>query len=64
MGHHYEITYGGGGLTIVNTHAHLAWGLADKCGGRIDAAAWNRSLGEIAKAMTSNGAVGYSSGAR
>ncbi len=25
MGHGFEVTYGGGGLTIVNAHAHLAW---------------------------------------
>lgn len=64
MGHHAEISYGGGGLTIVNVHAHLAWALAAKCGCRIDLTAWNRSMGEIAKAMTDNGAVGYSSAAR
>jgi hypothetical protein len=64
MGHHSEISYGGGGLTIVNVHAHLAWALADKCGCRVDLAAWNRSLGEVIKAMTNNGAVGYSSAAR
>lgn len=64
MGHHFEITYGGGGLTIVNAHAHLAWSLADKCGCQIDLAAWNRSMGEVSKAMTSNGAVGYSSSSR
>lgn len=63
MGHHAEITYGGGGLTIVNTHAHLAWALGEKCGSQIDVAAWGRSMGEISKAMTKNGAVGYSSGA-
>jgi hypothetical protein len=64
MGHHSEISYGGGGLTIVNVHAHLAWALADKCGCRVDLVAWNRSLGEVIKAMTNNGAVGYSSAAR
>jgi hypothetical protein len=48
-------------LTIVNVHAHLAWALADKCGCRIDRAAWNRSQGEVFLAMTPNGAVGYSS---
>lgn len=64
MGHHFEITYNGGGLTIVNVHAHLAWALADKCGCRVDVAAWNRSQGEVFKAMTKDGAVGYSSAAR
>jgi len=64
MGHSFEITYSGGGLTIVNTHAHLAWALADKCGCKVDAQAWTRSLGEVTKAMTTSGAVGYSSAAR
>lgn len=64
MGHHFEITYGGGGLTIINAHAHLAWSLAAHCGCKIDPAAWNRSLSEVSQAMTANGAVGYSSSAR
>jgi hypothetical protein len=64
MGHHYQITYDGGGLTIVNTHAHLAWSLAAHCGCKIDPGAWSRSLGEISKAMTDRGAVGYSSSAK
>ncbi|HUG19670.1 MAG TPA: DUF6288 domain-containing protein [Planctomycetaceae bacterium] len=61
MGHHWEITYGGGGLTIINAHAHLAWSLAAHCGCKLDSGAWNRSLVEIGKSMTRDGAVGYSS---
>ena len=61
MGHHWEITYNGGGLTIINAHAHLAWALAAHCGCRIDQSAWVRSLGEVRNAMTRGGAVGYSS---
>lgn len=64
MGHRFEVTYGGGGLTIINAHAHVAWALAEKCGCKIDNAAWNRSQAEILKAMTKSGAVGYSSSAR
>lgn len=64
MGHHMEVTYGGGGLTIVNAHAHLCWALAAKCDVRVDKAAWDRSMGEIVKAVTPNGAIGYSSAAK
>lgn len=64
MGHHWEITYDGGGLTIINAHAHLAWALGAHCGCRIDQSAWARSMGEVQKAITRDGAVGYSSRAK
>lgn len=61
MGHHFEITYNGGGLTIINVQAHLAWALASRCGYEVKPEPWNRSLGEISKSITKNGGVGYSS---
>lgn len=64
MGHGFEITYDGGGLTIINAHAHLAWALGAHCGLRIDQGAWARSMVEIQKSLTREGAVGYSSRAK
>ena len=62
MGHHYAIPYNGGGLVIINTQAHLAWALAQKCGYKLDADVWNRSLKEVRKAIDKKtGAIGYSS---
>lgn len=61
MGHHAEITYDGGGLTIVNAHAHVAWALAALCGYKVPSGAWERSLVEINKSLTKSGALGYSS---
>jgi hypothetical protein len=62
MGHHYQIPYDGGGLVIINSQAHLAWALAEKCGYKIDAAAWDRSLKEIRRSIDKKtGAIGYSS---
>ena len=60
MGHHYEITYGGSRLTIINVTLTSPgpWPPSAVVG---SISRWNRSMGEIAKAMTDNGAVGYSS---
>ena len=65
MGHHYSIPYSGGGLVIINTQAHIAWALAEKCGYSIDRNAWNRSLQEVRDSIDpKTGAIGYSSRAR
>lgn len=62
MGHHFQIPYSGGGLVIINVQAHLAWALAEKCGYRINTAAWERSLKEVKKSVhKKTGAIGYSS---
>jgi hypothetical protein len=62
MGHLYQIPYDGGGLVIINVQAHLAWALAAKCGYKIDAAAWDRSLKEVRGSINKKtGAIGYSS---
>lgn len=62
MGHHFQIPYSGGGLEIINVQAHLAWALAEKCGYKINTAAWERSLQEVKKSVhKKTGAIGYSS---
>ena len=65
MGHHFSIPYNGGGLVVINVHAHLAWALAEKCGYRIDEEAWANSFSEVEKSTDpKTGALGYSSIAR
>ena len=62
MGHHFTVGYSGGGLVIINTQAHLAWALAEKCGYQVDQGSWDRSLKEIRGSIDKKtGAVGYSS---
>lgn len=62
MGHHFEIPYNGGGLVVINTQAHIAWALAEKCGYKLDRGAWDRSVKEIkASVDKKTGAIGYSS---
>lgn len=62
MGHHFEIPYNGGGLVVINTQAHIAWALAEKCGYKLDRGAWDRSVKEIkASVDQKTGAIGYSS---
>jgi hypothetical protein len=62
MGHHFIVGYDGGGLVIINTQAHLAWSLANKCGIAVDQGAWDRSLKEIRGSIDKQtGAIGYSS---
>ena len=62
MGHHYVVGYDGGGLVIINSQAHIAWALAEKCGVSIDGEAWDRSMKEMEKSIDKRtGAIGYSS---
>jgi lysophospholipase L1-like esterase len=58
-GHGIKVGYGGKGLNIVNTHAHLLWALAERAGCRLDETAWQRSLAEIEKSTGDNGGVRY-----
>ncbi len=61
MGHHFDIPYNGGGLVIINSQAHLAWALAEKCGHARDRVAWNRSYREVEASLDQRtGALGYS----
>lgn len=58
-GHGIKVGYGGKGLNIINTHAHLMWALAERAGCTIVATAWRRSLAEIEKSTGKNGGVRY-----
>lgn len=58
-GHGITVGYGGKGLNIINTHAHLLWALAQRAGCKIDADAWQKSLAEIVKSTGKNGGVRY-----
>ena len=58
-GHGVQVGYGGKGLNIINTHAHLLWALAERAGCTLDAGAWRRSLAEIEKSTGENGGVRY-----
>ena len=61
MGHHFDIPYNGGGLVIINSQAHLAWALAEKCGYARDEIAWSRSYREVEASLDQRtGALGYS----
>ncbi|HAO94864.1 MAG TPA: hypothetical protein DCQ96_02310, partial [Verrucomicrobiales bacterium] len=61
MGHHFDIPYNGGGLVIINSQAHLAWALAEKCGLARDEIAWSRSYLEVEASLDQRtGALGYS----
>jgi len=61
MGHHFDIPYNGGGLVIINSQAHLAWALAEKCGHVRDEVAWSRSYREVEASLDQRtGALGYS----
>ncbi len=58
-GHGITVGYGGKGLNIINTHAHLMWALAERAGCTIDEGAWRRSLAEVKKSTGENGGVRY-----
>ena len=58
-GHGIKVGYGGKGLNIINTHAHLLWALAERAGCTIDEGAWRRSLAEIQESTGKNGGVRY-----
>ena len=58
-GHGISVGYGGKGLNIINTHAHLLWALAQRAGCKIDAHAWQKSFAEISKSTGKNGGVRY-----
>jgi len=58
-GHGIKVGYGGKGLNIINTHAHLLWALAERAGCELDEGAWQRSLAEIQKSTGENGGVRY-----
>jgi lysophospholipase L1-like esterase len=58
-GHGIKVGYGGKGLNIINTHAHLLWALAERAGCAIDEGAWRRSLAEVQKSTGENGGVRY-----
>lgn len=58
-GHGIKVGYGGKGLNIINTHAHLLWALAERAGCKLDQTAWQRSLAEIEKSTGKNGGVRY-----
>ena len=58
-GHGIKVGYGGKGLNIINTHAHLLWALAERAGCTLDQGAWQRSLAEIQKSTGENGGVRY-----
>ena len=61
MGHHFDIPYNGGGLVIINSQAHLAWALAEKCGHARNEIAWSRSYREVEASLDQRtGALGYS----
>ncbi|MGC6488027.1 MAG: DUF6288 domain-containing protein [Planctomycetota bacterium] len=58
-GHGVTVGYGGKGLNIINTHAHLLWALAERAGCAVDEDAWRRSLAEIQTSTGENGGVRY-----
>ncbi|MCK5945131.1 MAG: PDZ domain-containing protein, partial [Planctomycetes bacterium] len=58
-GHGVTVGYGGKGLNIINTHAHLMWALAERAGCEVDRTAWQRSFAEIEKSTGENGGVRY-----
>ena len=58
-GHGITVGYGGKGLNIINSHAHLLWALAERAGCTLDETAWQRSLAEIRKSTGENGGVRY-----
>ena len=58
-GHGITVGYGGRGLNIINTHAHLLWALAERAGCKLNKTAWEKSLAEVRKSTGKNGGVRY-----
>ncbi len=59
MGHTDEDAYGGNGFNVINTQVHLAWGLAQRAGCKIDDATWQKSFEQIRASTGENGGVRY-----